>query len=45
MGKNVEGNTSPDFNLPVTGGGNLSKEDLKGKKYVLFFYPKDNTPG
>lgn len=39
------GGKAPNFNLPVNGGGNLSLEDLKGKKTVMYFYPKDMTPG
>ena len=34
----------PDFTAPAT-GGDISLSDLKGKKLVLYFYPKDNTPG
>ncbi|RQR57960.1 peroxiredoxin [Burkholderia sp. Bp9125] len=34
----------PDFTAPAT-GGDLSLADLRGKKLVLYFYPKDNTPG
>ncbi len=45
MSKNVEGKPCPAFELPTTNGRNLSNEDLKGQKFVLFFYPKDNTPG
>lgn len=39
------GDKAPDFNLPVNGGGSLSLKDLKGKKAVVYFYPKDMTPG
>ncbi len=35
----------PKFSLPVTGGKNVSLADLKGHKIVLYFYPKDMTPG
>ena len=35
----------PDFNLPADGGGKIALKDLKGKKVVLYFYPKDDTPG
>ena len=34
----------PDFTAPAT-GGELSLSDLRGRKLVLYFYPKDNTPG
>ena len=36
---------APDFSLPVTGGGTVSLSDLKGTPVVLFFYPRDDTPG
>ena len=36
---------APDFTLPTDGNGEISLSDLKGHKVVLFFYPKDNTPG
>jgi peroxiredoxin Q/BCP len=36
---------APDFNLPSSDGKNISLKDLRGKKIVLFFYPKDDTPG
>lgn len=39
------GDKAPNFNLPVNGGGNLSLKDLKGKTVVMYFYPKDMTPG
>ena len=35
----------PDFDLAVTGGGRLSARDLEGLRTVLYFYPKDDTPG
>jgi peroxiredoxin Q/BCP len=34
-----------DFSLPSTGGGAFRLSDHRGKKLVLYFYPKDNTPG
>lgn len=37
--------TAPDFTLPVTGGGDVTLSDLKGTPVVLFFYPRDDTPG
>jgi peroxiredoxin Q/BCP len=39
------GNKAPDFTLPTDEGSPLSLHSLKGKKVILFFYPKDNTPG
>jgi peroxiredoxin Q/BCP len=39
------GDKAPDFSLPTDGGGKLSLKDLKGKTVVLYFYPKDMTPG
>ena len=34
-----------DFSLPADNGENVSLSDYKGKKVVLYFYPKDSTPG
>jgi peroxiredoxin Q/BCP len=34
-----------NFNLPATGDKQLGLDDFKGKLLVLYFYPKDNTPG
>lgn len=39
------GQTAPAFDLPTDGDGRLSLEGLRGKKVVLYFYPKDDTPG
>jgi peroxiredoxin Q/BCP len=39
------GDTAPDFTLPTDNGGTLSLSDLRGRKVVLYFYPKDDTPG
>ena len=36
---------APDFTLPVTGGGDITLSALKGTPVVLFFYPRDDTPG
>lgn len=37
---------APTFNLPASNGKNVSLEEFKGKKnVVLYFYPKDDTPG
>lgn len=35
----------PEFELPATQAGTLSNKDLEGKYAVIYFYPKDNTPG
>lgn len=40
-----EGDKAPAFSAPTDGGGNISLKDLKGKNVVLYFYPKDSTPG
>lgn len=39
------GKAVTSFSLPATGDQTISLDDLKGKRVVLFFYPKDNTPG
>ncbi len=39
------GATAPDFTLPTGDGKKLSLKDLRGKKVVLYFYPKDDTSG
>lgn len=39
------GSAVPDIILPTDGGGRLSLAALKGKKVVLYFYPKDDTSG
>ena len=44
MGLNV-GDKAPDFDLPSTTGENISLRSLRGKKVVLYYYPKDQTPG
>ena len=36
---------APDFELPATGGTNFRLSGARGKPLVLYFYPKDNTPG
>ncbi len=39
------GDKAPDFKVVATSGKTLSLADFKGRKLVLYFYPKDNTPG
>jgi len=43
--KIVKGQTVPEFALPNEKEEIVSSESLKGSKYVLFFYPKDDSPG
>lgn len=37
--------TVPDFELPATGGKTIRLSELRGKNVLIYFYPKDNTPG
>ncbi len=39
------GDKAPAFTAPTNGGGTVSLADYKGKHVVLYFYPKDDTPG
>jgi peroxiredoxin Q/BCP len=39
------GDKAPDFRLPAEDGRTYSLDGLRGKKIVLYFYPKDDTPG
>lgn len=39
------GDKAPDFNLPADDGKSYSLKDFKGKKLILYFYPKDDTDG
>lgn len=39
------GDTAPDFELQTDDGGTISRASLSGRKFVLYFYPKDNTEG
>jgi peroxiredoxin Q/BCP len=39
------GDKAPDFTLPTDGNGSVTLSGLKGKKVVLYFYPKDDTSG
>jgi thioredoxin-dependent peroxiredoxin len=38
------GDPAPAFDLPTAGGGRVSLASLRGKRIVLYFYPKDDTP-
>ncbi len=40
-----EGKPAPDFELKTDGGETLKLSDLRGQQVVLYFYPKDDTPG
>lgn len=39
------GDKAPDFTLPRDGGGTVTLSELQGSPVVLFFYPRDDTPG
>ena len=39
------GDPAPDFTMEADKGGSVSLKDLRGKTVVLYFYPKDDTPG
>ena len=45
MSKISVGKKVPDFTLPATGEQQISLSDLKGKRVVIYFYPKDSTSG
>jgi peroxiredoxin Q/BCP len=50
MGKPIElkvkeGDLAPGFTAATNGGGKVSLSDFKGKHVILYFYPRDNTPG
>jgi len=45
MGKVKIGKKIPEFSLPATGEQTISLSALKGRRLVLYFYPKDSTPG
>lgn len=40
-----EGDKAPDFSVATNGGGRVSLADFRGKPVILYFYPKDDTPG
>ena len=39
------GKKAPNFSMPTNGGGHVALKDFSGKHLVLYFYPKDDTPG
>lgn len=39
------GAPAPDFTLPATGGAPITLSQFRGKKVIVYFYPKDDTPG
>jgi peroxiredoxin Q/BCP len=41
----AEGDPAPDFSLPATGGRTVTLAEKKGKPFILYFYPKADTPG
>lgn len=41
----MEGRAAPDFTLPASNGNQVSLSDFRGKNVLLYFYPKDMTPG
>jgi len=45
MGKTAIGKQVPDFRLPATGDREIALSDYLGKNVVVYFYPKDSTPG
>ena len=45
MAKLKEGDKAPEFAVPDQEGNIVRSKDLRGKKIVLYFYPKDDTPG
>jgi peroxiredoxin Q/BCP len=45
MGKVKVGSKVPDFRLPATGDRDIALSDCLGKRVVVYFYPRDSTPG
>jgi len=45
MSEPAVGKKAPAFSLPATSGGSVKLSELKGSPVVLYFYPRDNTPG
>lgn len=44
MAELTVGQPAPDFTLPASNGEDVKLSDFRGKKVVLYFYPKDMTP-
>lgn len=40
-----EGDPAPDFTVSTNGGGKVSLADFRGRNVILYFYPRDDTPG
>jgi len=40
-----EGDVAPKFSVATSGGGKISLADFKGRNVILYFYPRDDTPG
>jgi peroxiredoxin Q/BCP len=40
-----EGEPAPDFSLPASGGRTVTRDSFSGKPFILYFYPKADTPG
>jgi peroxiredoxin Q/BCP len=40
-----EGGKAPAFSMPTDGGGKIALKDFKGRPVIVYFYPKDSTPG
>ena len=40
-----EGDVAPEFTVATSGGGTVSLADFKGRNVILYFYPRDDTPG
>lgn len=45
MEMNLVGKAAPDFTLPSTNGSELALSDFRGQKVIVYFYPKDMSPG
>jgi peroxiredoxin Q/BCP len=45
MSKIEEGKKAPDFTLPDADGNSVTLSQFKGKDVIVYFYPKDDTPG